>query len=273
MSDIVPHWLLRTGTKHVVQFSGGTCSWAAAKRVAERHGTENMILLFADTKYEDEDTYRYLEEAAINVGAPLVKIADGRDPWQVFRDERMLGSSRFDPCSKILKRQLLDRWMKVNCDPATTIRYVGIHWSEADRYERLRDRMTDWNIQAPMCETPFMGVADMEAWSEREGLKRQRLYVEGFPHANCGGRCVKQGQAGWARLYKTRPESYLECERKEQEMRDLLGDVSMMREQVNKVRRPLTLAEFRFRLDLKQAYDKYDEGGCGCFSGAVEADS
>lgn len=42
--------------KHVVQFSGGTCSWAAAKRVAAEFGTDNLILLFADTLYEDADT-------------------------------------------------------------------------------------------------------------------------------------------------------------------------------------------------------------------------
>lgn len=44
--------------KRVVMFSGGVGSWAAAKRVAERRGTDGLILLFADTKSEDEDTYR-----------------------------------------------------------------------------------------------------------------------------------------------------------------------------------------------------------------------
>ena len=39
--------------RHVVQFSGGIQSWAAAKRVAAEHGTDNLTLLFADTKMED----------------------------------------------------------------------------------------------------------------------------------------------------------------------------------------------------------------------------
>lgn len=256
--------------KHVVQFSGGTCSWAAAKRVAERHGTGDLILLFADTNYEDKDTYRYLHEAAENVGGTLIKIADGRDPWQVFRDERMLGSSRFDPCSKILKRQLIDRWMKANCDPADTIRYVGIHWSESDRYDSLKARLTAWNVQAPMCEAPFMGVKQMEAWSEAEGLRKQDLYVMGFPHANCGGRCVKGGQANWARLYHHRRTDYLDCEEKEAEVRELLGDVSILRDRRGGESKPLTLAEFRSRLEAKAEYDMFDDGGCGCFSGVVE---
>jgi len=79
------------GTKpyqHVVMFSGGAGSWATAKLVAERHGTDGLTLLFADTKIEDEDTYRFLHEAAANVGGELVVTAEGRTPWEVFKDRR-----------------------------------------------------------------------------------------------------------------------------------------------------------------------------------------
>lgn len=55
-------------------------SWAPLKLAAKKHGTEGMVLLFADTKMEDEDLYRFLDQAAANVGAPLVRIADGRNP-------------------------------------------------------------------------------------------------------------------------------------------------------------------------------------------------
>jgi len=40
-------------------FSGGITSWAAAKRVAAEHGADNTLLLFTDTKMEDEDLYRF----------------------------------------------------------------------------------------------------------------------------------------------------------------------------------------------------------------------
>ncbi|MGP4029731.1 hypothetical protein [Actinomadura sp. 3N407] len=78
---------------HVVMFSGGINSWAAARRVADEHGTGKLQLLFADTYAEDEDLYRFLEEAAAQIGAPLVRIADGRTPWQVFDDEHYLGNA------------------------------------------------------------------------------------------------------------------------------------------------------------------------------------
>ena len=46
--------------KHVVMFSGGIASWATAKRVAERHGTDALTLLFADTRIEDDDLFLLL---------------------------------------------------------------------------------------------------------------------------------------------------------------------------------------------------------------------
>lgn len=46
--------------KHVVFFSGGACSYCTAKRVIENVGKENVVLLFTDTKIEDEDLYRFI---------------------------------------------------------------------------------------------------------------------------------------------------------------------------------------------------------------------
>lgn len=250
--------------KHVVHFSGGSCSWAAGKRVVEKHGPDGVILLFADVKYEDEDTYRYLRDAAANIGAPLVTIADGRNPWEVFRDVKLLGNSRMDPCSRILKRELLWDWVRDNCD-ADTVHHFGIHPSEIDRFIRLRDRMAPVKVSAPLCERPVMGLRDIREWEAREGLRRQRLYEEGFPHANCGGRCVKQGQAGWALLLRQRPESFAECERKEQEMRDMLGkDVAMLKERAGGESKPLTLATLRARIEAGVKTDEFDFGGCAC---------
>jgi 3'-phosphoadenosine 5'-phosphosulfate sulfotransferase (PAPS reductase)/FAD synthetase len=254
---------------HVVMFSGGLGSWAAAKLVAERHGTDNLTLLFADTKIEDEDLYRFLDEAAANVGGNLVRIADGRDPWQVFFDERFLGNSKVDPCSKILKRKLKDRWLEEHFDPANTTVCVGIDWSEIHRFETLRQRGADagWTYQAPLCDPPYLSKREIAEWLDREGIKRPRLYGLGFTHNNCGGFCVKAGQAHFKRLLETMPERYAYHERKEQEIRALLGDVSILRDRsVKGGGRPLTLAEFRERCQSGQQCDLFDWGGCGCFA-------
>lgn len=265
---------MTTPIQHVVQFSFGIGSWATAKLVARRHGTEHLTLLFADVKMEDEDTYRWGREAAANVGGRLVEIADGRDPWQVFFDERYLGNTRADPCSKILKRELCDRYMEKHFDPAHCIRYVGIHWSESDRYRRVAARLPGWNVQAPLCEKPLMAYNEQHAWAAREGLKPQRLYELGFAHSNCGASCVKAGQASWRLLLRTFPERYAYHERREQELRDYLGkDVSILRDRRGGVTKPWTLRAFREHLEARGECDPFDWGACGCFSGELEQEA
>ena len=51
----------------LVFFSGGIGSWAAAKRVAMRPDVKHITLLFADTLIEDEDLYRFLDDATANI--------------------------------------------------------------------------------------------------------------------------------------------------------------------------------------------------------------
>lgn len=253
--------------QHVVMFSGGAGSWAAAKRVASCHGTENLTLLFADTLIEDEDLYRFIDEAAKNIGGRLVRIADGRDPWQVFRDVKYIGNTRVDPCSMHLKRNLLDRWLEDNCDPKQTIVYVGIDWSEEHRYTRLAPRKAEqgWRYEAPLCHAPYMDKNQVIAWLKREGIEPPRLYKMGFPHNNCGGFCVKAGQGAFALLWKHLPERYRHHEEQERVTRQQLGfRQTILRDRRGGVTKPLSMEEFRKRLEAGESTDKFDLGGCGC---------
>ncbi len=45
--------------KHIVNFSGGICSFWAAHRVIQKHGVKDVVLLFADTLIEDDDLYAF----------------------------------------------------------------------------------------------------------------------------------------------------------------------------------------------------------------------
>lgn len=294
----------------VATFSGGAGSWRSARRVAERRGTTNLTLLFTDTLLEDTDLYRFLIEAAFDVfetPAPsdlvaaasalpefhedegarveglarlraqvheqlpaLVWITEGRDPWTVFFGERFLGNSRFDPCSKILKREPVDQWLKDNRDPATTTVSVGIDWSEEHRFTRLRDRRAamGWTYEAPLCEPPYLTKIDIFDDMRNRGIRRPRLYGLGLSHNNCGGGCIKAGQGHWARVLETLPEVYAWWEMKEQALRAHLGkDVSMLTDRRGDgKKKPLTLVEFRRRVESKSQVDMDDSGGCGCFA-------
>ena len=253
--------------RHVVMFSSGAGSWAAARRVADRHGTDNLTLLFSDVNMEDEDNYRFLHEAAADIGGELVIVNDGRNIWDVFKDDKFLGNSRLANCSKYLKQKPARGWLDANCDPATTTVYVGIDWTEIHRLPAIERNYQPYKAEAPMCDPPYLDKRQVLADLRSRGIEPPRLYGMGFAHANCGGGCVRAGQGQFARLLEVMPERFAWWEQQEQEVRDHLGkDVSILRDTRGGTTTPLTLTSFRERHELTpEQIDLFDIGGCGCF--------
>lgn len=307
-------------------FSAGGGSWAAARRVAERHGTENLRLVFTDTLYEDADGYRFLIEGAADIFGrrlnwpipranefpdyrasldtpieqyhgnsawremlsdlrsitamalpELVWLAEGRDPWEIYRDERLLGNSRLDPCSKKLKRQIADRWLRDNCDPAETIVYVGIDWTEKHRFDdgegnglRPRRAESGWTYEAPLCESPWLWKPGIPREMRDRGIQPPRQYAKGYTHNNCGGFCCKAGQAHYANRMKVDSDRFAYDEAMEAKMIKFLNHpYSMLTTRVGgDGKKTMTLTAFRELLEAEpeQASLFDDWGGCGCFS-------
>ncbi|MEU9925102.1 phosphoadenosine phosphosulfate reductase family protein [Streptomyces griseoluteus] len=271
--------------KHVVMWSGGITSWATARHVIREHGTANTVLLFADTNAEDETLYEFNEAASAQLGVPITRVADPqeRDPWQVFEDKRWLGNARIAQCSHILKQEPCRRWLTANTDPADTVLYVGIDWSETHRIPANQAGWAPWTVKYPLTEPPFHDKDELRAEARAAGLPDPRLYQLGFAHNNCGATCVKGGQAQWARLLEVFPERYAKVEAFEQRMRDKLGkDVSILRSRAGGTTKTLTLATLRERIESRKrehpdlfsvldaepddVIDTQDVGGCGCFT-------
>lgn len=250
--------------KRIVMFSAGACSWAAAMRTIERHGRDDVELLFADTQIEDPDAYRFLDDAEKQLGVPLHRIADGRDPWEVFVDEKFIGNSRVDPCSKILKRQLMDKW----CGDKNTVRVFGLDWSERTRVERHRERMASqgWSCEYPMDEKPYMTKEEIFDWMRSEGIEPPRLYALGFGHNNCGGMCVKMGLGQARHLLFTLPDVYRYHEAREADAMAKIGSTALpfLRYRRGGKTRSVTMREFREDLEKQPTlFQDYAVGGCG----------
>lgn len=259
-----------SGHHHVVMWSGGITSWATARHVIAEHGTASTTLLFADTLVEDEDLYAFNEQASAQLGVPITRVADGRDPWQVFEDKRWLGNTRIAQCALELKLKVCQKWLDTN-DQLTfdnTTLYVGIDWTETERLPAIVKGWAPWTVDAPLTRPPYRDKRQLLAEARDAGLSTPRLYRLGFAHNNCGGACVKGGQAQWARLLEVFPERYARSEKAEQKMRDLLGkDVSILRDRTGGDTKPLTLAALRIRIEQQpDQLDLFDEGGCGCFT-------
>jgi len=250
---------------HVVFFSGGMSSFFTAVRCKEKHGNQNMRLLFTDTKYEDEDLYRFLREGADYLNCEITWLADGRNPWEVFKDVKYLGNSRIDPCSRVLKREIAKRWVKDNYpDPDSVVLHLGMNVDEEHRLERSKLYWNPYQVEGVLTEPPIIWPNQMSQELEKIGIDPPRLYAMGFPHNNCGGFCIKAGQAHFKLLLEKLPEKYAEAEMKEEEMRALLNkDVSILKDRRGGTTKPLTLREFRGR--HQSEIDLFEWGGCGCF--------
>lgn len=257
--------------KHIVFFSSGIGSWAAAKRVAAAHGTENLILLFADTGIEDADNYRFLHEAAANVGGQLVVVKSDRDAdvFANWRSRRAIPNNRMPFCSFDMKHKPCRQWLKENASPAD-IFYVGIGWDEIHRLPKIEEGWKPNRVAAPLTEPPYLDKAQMISQAIAEGLQPPRLYSLGFPHANCGGGCVRAGQAHWRHLLKVLPEVFARWEAEELAMQQELGrsDIAILKRIVDGKAQPYPLRDLR--LEASAQLDLFDWGGCGCFSESEE---
>jgi hypothetical protein len=256
-------------------FSGGIGSYITAKRVVAKYGAKNTILLFSDVKGgnenphigEDQDTYRFIEEAAEKLGCELVVLNQGKDIWQVFREQRFLGNSRIAPCSHQLKQKPAKRWIHENTTPGDAIIYVGIDWTEKHRMAAVTKGYAPWLVDAPLMEEPHLTKQQMIELAESEGLQAPRLYSFGFSHNNCGGGCVRAGQAQFKHLLDVMPDRYAEWERQEIAMQDYLGtEVTILSKAKNGTKIPLSLTELRKTAESQPALiDMNDQGeSCNC---------
>jgi hypothetical protein len=141
-------------------------------------------------------------------------------------------------------------------------------WTEMHRVERLRASLAPQLTWFPLCERPYVDKCHIADMLKEIGIKVPRLYDLGFSHNNCGGGCVKAGQAHWAHLFFTLPERYKIWEEKEEDIRSHLDkDVAILRVRRGEQSTPMTLRAFRERLETGDTnYDKDDWGGCGCFA-------
>jgi hypothetical protein len=264
-------------TRHVVMWSGGITSWATARHVIEEHGTDSTTLLFADTNAEDEDLHRFNAEASAQLGMQIVRVADAaeRDPWQVFEDKQWIGNTRIAQCSHALKQDPCRAWLTANTDPADTTLHVGIDWTETHRIPGIVAGWAPWTVDFPLTRPPYRDKHDLFAEARSVGIRRPRLYELGFEHNNCGGACVKGGQAQWAQLLAVFPARYAKAEAFEERMRAKLGkDVSILRDRTGGDTKPLTLTALRQRIEAgndrqPSLFDRDDWGGCGCFTDAA----
>lgn len=228
---------------HVIQWSGGIGSWAATELVRRAHPGDPITLLFADVLIEDSDLYRFNADASHRLGIPITRVCDGRTPFELFTQRSYLGNSRIAPCSQALKQKPCRRWLTAHTDPAATVLYVGLEPGEQRRAPAVTAGWRPWHVEYPLMQHPDLTKDDLLAWCRGVGLEPPRLYRFGFSHNNCGGLCVRGGQAHWRSTRDVFPDRFAWYAQLEQDFRAAHGDVAILKHRRHDRTYPLPLRD------------------------------
>lgn len=252
--------------KHIISFSGGMGSFAEAVSCVNQYGEDQVITLFADTLIEDYDLYRFMEECIDYLGCEHRVIKDGRTPFEVFKDVRFMGNSRIDPCSRILKRDLINGYIKKTWLPEEVEVHLGIDYSEEHRLRGVQERMRPYVYRSTLVEDGKIIAKD---FSRQYDIEPPRLYDMGLGHNNCGGFCVKAGLGHFKNLLAGDRDQYIQFEEEEQRVYQQVPNARpFLKKQINGVKHYMTLREYREGLEtctLELSEDEKTEfGGCGC---------
>lgn len=193
----------------VVPFSGGVSSAWCAGWALRNFPSDEVVLLWHDTKEEHPDTYRFLREMAAALAKPVVERSDGRSVTQLFRDEGYLGNGQNTFCSRILKAEQGDKFVaELRAAGATEIiKVIGYSTNEPARVQRMVGKCAAAGVipRFPLIEENVSKQTTVD-WCIAQGVQPSAMYCWS-EHANCVG-CVKGGRAYWLKVAKHAPEIF-----------------------------------------------------------------
>lgn len=187
----------------VCQFSCGAASAVATKLALSEYGSRCFILN-AFIVNEHPDNRRFLTDCERWFGVPVTVLRDekyGADIVQVFKRKQFMKGRYGAPCSRALKRDLLDAWARPG-----DVMVFGYTAEEADRLDDFRDRNPDRPVLAPLVDRGI-GKEDCKAMLQRAGIELPMMYRIGYDNANCIG-CVKGGEGYWRAIREDFPVEF-----------------------------------------------------------------
>lgn len=212
----------------LVFFSGGLASFAVAHHLKVTYPNETPLLYFNDTLWEDEDLYRFIYEVSDKLELPMMIHSMGIDPVQLMIQQKIIFNSRMGNCSTYLKMKTSADYIKRGKVPAIEKKYnwhlfqegeydelyFGIGYEEFHRVGAIKKNWQPFNVKFPLVETMY----DYDELLKKYDIKKPDMYLKGFRHNNCKGRCVKAGKGHFKLLYNEDIEMFNQLNHIEQKL-------------------------------------------------------
>jgi len=194
-------------TRYVCKFSCGAASAVATKLAIGAYGLAYEVLVVnAFLREEHPDNRRFLADCVQWFGQEIVVVRDEKynaSAREVFRRKRYTRGMQGAPCSRALKRDVLDAARRHD-----DVDVLGFTYEERERLDRWIDANADKRVVAPLIEAK-LGKADVLAMVERAGIVLPLMYRMGYHNANCIG-CVKGGAGYWNKIRRDFPDDFEE---------------------------------------------------------------
>jgi len=227
----------------ILFFSGGLSSFAVAHHLKTTYPNDNILLYFTDTLWEDEDLYRFIQEVSDKLELPMLKQSVGIDPVQLMIKQHIIFNSRMGNCSQVLKMKVAADFLKKGIAPITNewvnkkylksdefvedaILYFGISFDEYHRTKAIAFNWKPFNVEFPLCKIFY----DYDLLLKQYGIEKPQMYLKGFTHNNCKGRCVKAGKGHYKLLYNEDRETFDEITAIEHMLSLYVGAYHLMKE-------------------------------------------
>jgi PP-loop superfamily ATP-utilizing enzyme len=220
----------------VCWFSGGVTSAIACKLAIDLFGKNNCMILFIDTKNEDEDTYRFLEDCATWYNAPIFKIRNKdyntiEEVWYKFKG---LNFAHGAICSSELKRTVRQRWQSRN---NFSFQVFGF---DIDEPKRARAFTLNYKETNPIYPLLMFGYSKQMCVDivQDAGIIIPKAYRMGLNNNNClNTGCVQGGIGYWQLIQKIAPEKFDRMAEMEHRLTKVKGSpVTMLKDQSKKAK-------------------------------------
>ncbi len=192
---------------NLCQFSCGAASAVATKIALAQFPDRELLIVNAFIREEDADNRRFLADCEQWFAHPITVLRDekyGASIFEVWKRKRFMKGLRGAPCSRELKRKVLDQVRRPD-----DIVIFGFTVEEEGRFEDFQDRNPDIRAVAPLVERGLT-KGDCLGMVERAGIVLPLAYRDGFANANCAA-CPKGGEGYWNRVRIYRPDAFKEA--------------------------------------------------------------
>lgn len=189
---------------YIVSVSSGAPSALCALLAIEQYGSENVELVFADTKVENKDNYRFLADLEAYTGKEITRLCEGRTPLQVADDEHYIPNQAFATCTYRLKIEPIMQHVSIRQKDYIVHMLIGYDLSDKSRVAKTKE---SWLSRWVMPHFPIIEAEILEPKRElkRRGFNIPYTYSLNFKHGNClheeeMGGCVKFGKTDMIRV-------------------------------------------------------------------------